>query len=248
MPELKKKQTSGRVSLIQSWLLLFLVCFIFPLFCSAQDPEPSLAEVWFDISKYFPVSNSLSLGGDTGVRGFVFEEEFTVVYIRPSFQYLLRDSLSLHGGVGVFYAFQEGPVNLGEIRPWGGVKLRWPTFKSIYLENYFRADGRFLRTQEIDEYLSVLRLRHRIGTVLPIADKKPGGEGFYLPVSFEVFFRGAGDIPARFINQTRFTVGLGYQLNSGWRLETSYNWIQFRPDAGDEFATIAHMFRIQIKG
>jgi len=84
--------------------------------------------------------------------------------------------------------------------------------------------------------------------VLPIANMTPGGRGFYLPVSFEVFFPAAGDNTARFINQTRFTAGIGYRLTSGWRLETSYNWIQFRTDVRDEFVTTAHMIRIQIKG
>jgi hypothetical protein len=81
-----------------------------------------------------------------------------------------------------------------------------------------------------------------------LANKDPQGPGFYLPVSYEVFFRAAGDIPARFINQARFTVGIGYQFNPSWRMELHYYNVQFREDAGSSFATTAHLFRIQIKG
>jgi hypothetical protein len=83
--------------------------------------------------------------------------------------------------------------------------------------------------------------------VLPLADKKPLGPGFYLPFSVEAFFRAGGDIPARFINQTRLAIGIGYQFSSGWKLETSYNWVSFRQDVGEGFATTAHLIRIQIK-
>jgi hypothetical protein len=207
--------------------------------------------VWFDVSKYFRASGSLRLGGDSGVRGFVFEEEFVAVYVRPSFEYLWNDAVRLYGGVGLFHAFQDGPSDITEIRPWGGFSLRWPAFRSVYLENYFRAEGRFFRTrkiEEIEQALSSLRLRHRIGTVLPIAGKKPAGKGFYIPLSFEVFFRAAGDIPARFIDQTRFWIGIGYQLGSGWKLETSYSWIQLRNDTQEGFASTTHLIRIQIKG
>jgi hypothetical protein len=247
MPDLKRRR-SRLAAVVRFWCLLSLVLLAIPLDCGAQDTDSNLAEVWFDLTKYFPVNNALSLGGDTGIRGLISEEDFTAIYIRPSLEYRYSEKLSLHGGVGLFHAFQDGLSDVNEIRPWGGIKLRWPAFRSIYLENYFRAEGRFLRPQEIDQFLSVLRLRHCFGTVLPLGEMKPQGKGFYAPVSFEVFFRGAGDIPARFINQTRFTVGIGYRLISGWRLQTSYNWIQLRSVARSEFETTAHMIRIQIKG
>jgi len=248
MPEPKGRGISKRAAVVHVLCLLSLILLTSALHCAAQSSGSNLGEVWFDASKYFPINNSLSLGGDAGIRGFVTEEDYAAIYIRPSFDYRFSDQVSLHGGVGMFYAFQDGPFDVGEVRPWGGVKLRWPAFRSIYLENYSRAEGRFLLVRETDERFSVLRLRHRIGTVLPIGDMTPGGKGFYLPVSFEVFFPAAGDNVARFINQTRFTVGIGYQLTSGWRLEISYNWIQFKTDARDEFVTTAHMIRIQIKG
>jgi hypothetical protein len=212
-----------------------------------QEETPR-KEIWFDIAKYYPLNSNLAIGGDTGLRGFVFEAGSNSLYVRPSLRFRTGDYLSFYGGVGLFYVFREGPFDANEIRPWGGVSLRWPTFRDVSIENYFRAEGRYLRSEEIDQVLSVLRLRHKLSTVLPLGNKQPGGAGLYLPVSAEVFFTAAGDTPARFINQTRFAVGVGYRLNPCWRIEFTYNSVRLRTDASDNFTTQIHLVRIQIKG
>ena len=238
VPEERSKRWVG------VWLCLWACALT--TFCLGQ--EGAGEEIWFDIGKYYPVGKDTALGGDTGVRGFFFEEGSRVLFVRPSLRYRPTGNLSLYGGLGLFYAFREGPFDANEIRPWGGISLRWPTFRTVHIENYFRAEGRFLGSEQIDEVLSVLRLRHKLGTVLPLGNKQPGGVGFYLPVSFEVLFAAGGDIPARFINQTRLAVGLGYQINPCWRIELNYNNVRLRTDAGDDLATAIHLFRIQIKG
>jgi hypothetical protein len=203
------------------------------------------SQLWFDVSKLFPVRNDLSLGGDTGIRGMILND-FFLAYVRPTAAVEVHDRVSILGGVGLSYLFEDGPRDLIEIRPWGGVLARWPDFGQFGLRHYVRVEQRFLRIQnEVD--LSVLRLRYRLGSVIPLP-LGWRGRGIYVPVAVELFLNAAGDEIVRFINQSRFVAGVGYRMNDSWRIELNYTGIFIKIDATEGFQNPIHVFRIQIKG
>lgn len=213
----------------------------------AQSNVEGETQFWFDVTKFFPLADELGLGGDAGIRGFVLDGDWTVVYVRPTLKFDPLNTFSLRGGVGVFYAFQDGPKDIVEVRPWAGTLVRWPRIKKLRLQHRFRADLRFRKRQQLDFYTSVLRLRYRIGTTVPIG-AQAGPKTFYIPISFELLMDSAGDLNARFINASRFVAGLGYRISDHWRIELNYTRILVRLDASDPLRSRFHVLRIQIKG
>jgi len=231
-----------------SWCFILLSLWNFST-CLAQEDESADKQVWVDLTKYYPLDKRVQLGGDTGLRGFfAFDDEWTAFFIRPSMTYVARGNLSFHGGVGLFYAFQDGHNDAWEVRPWAGVRLSWPRIGPLPVEHYFRAEERFIRIESRPDFQSVLRLRYRFGTNVPLSPDNGQVSRFYVPLSYEFFMNAGGDVPARFVNNTRFVLGLGCRVTPKWRIELNYTLISFRGSTRDSFYTAAHVFRIQIRG
>ena len=212
----------------------------------AQDTKKK--QLWLDVTNHFAVNEQFRIGGDAGIRGFVFDEEWTVLYLRPSINYALNDRLTLHGGVGLFTAFVAEAGDTFEIRPRGGVRLRWPKIGKVLLEHYVRGEERYIRREEQGDFRSFSRLRYRVGAYFPISGASLEEKGLYLPLLYEFFWVAGGDIPAMFMNHNRLVVGLGYRINSKWRIELQYTQMLFREGVGTGLVPTAHVFRIRVKG
>ena len=80
-------------------------------------------QTWWDITTIYNFNDRWRYDGDQGTRGIVSNEEWTLIYVRPSVRYVSRSWISLHGGVGFFYTDQESIGYRFEIRPWAGAKF-----------------------------------------------------------------------------------------------------------------------------
>jgi len=154
------------------------------------------------------------------------------VYYRPiNWQFYLQSGLSykLHSFLRVEsgYVFQrtnssgiENDHTL-ENRAWEGVMSDIPLSKKISFLQRLRCEERFLFNWSQDNRVFNIRLRYRVGLKIKLGWKQREKKPYYLICYNEIFAVPYGPTNA-FFNENRFYFGIGYTLNSTYRIETGY--------------------------
>jgi hypothetical protein len=215
--------------------------------CAAEKDE-SFSQIWADFSDYRQVTPSLELGSDLGIRGFALDDEITQAFIRPSFNYRISETVTLHGGVRFFYTFFTSSKDVFEIGPWQGLRIRWPNLEKVQISHYFRAEERFFRRLRGGDSAFDIRIRYKLGAVIPLSNTAAVNGKIYIPLSFEVFGDPTPAIEGGVYTSYRVTGGIGYRFNAKWRLELHYLRQNFDIEGPDRFRAIGHFFRIRIRG
>ena len=145
---------------------------------------------------------------------------FTRFFLRSQFSRSISEAVSAHGGLNFFYIFNEKDNDTFELRPWVGIKLRWPQFWRMELVHYLRFEQRFQHTNQVGDWDNNFRVRYKISSNLPINQESLVDKTVYGVLGYEFFSTSFGD-DIRFTKAAthRFDVGLGYQQNTKNRYE-----------------------------
>jgi len=216
----------------------------------AQDSgTTTTTQVWADYHLHYYRNRTVEYYGDGGVRVLAEEFSWGQAYIRPSLRFHNFRHFDLHVGLGAFYTYQEGASDELEIRPWQGVRARWPRIGPFIFSHYVRLEERISGDAGAQDPSLALRLRYKLGTRIPIkrAFHHHDIDPLYIPISGELFFDAGDQIDALFRDQGRFDVGLGFIFNADWLAE--FHFILQGSNSGEatEFDTTTYIFRLQVK-
>lgn len=233
-------------------ILLALVLPCLPAAGRSQEVEETDAQIWLDYHFHGGATERLRTSLDLGYRQVVGEErligDWLRVHLRGGLAWAAKDWLSLEAGAGAFYTHEKRDevADAIEIRPWQGVRVRWPSVNAprrIVLTHFFRLEQRIL-VREGDADFD-LRFRYRLGTSIPLNAPTITKKTLYLPLSAEGFANGKGDLEEVFADRLRVTAGLGYVLNDNWGFELTYTAQKSRNTTEMNFTTTDHIVRFR---
>ena len=81
-------QSSSGISVRFSHLLITIQILLFSLmFCDAvaQETDDTDYQTWLDYKAFYQVSDKIQFDGDLGIRGVISDEDWTQIFLRPSF-------------------------------------------------------------------------------------------------------------------------------------------------------------------
>lgn len=170
--------------------------------------------------------------------------QYAIKLPKRNFQNLFHTS-ELHGGIGFFFTNNLKDPNRLEIRPFQGIKLTWPNRPRIKIQHYVRLEERFdLETTNWDNTFG-LRFRYQAEMVLFLkGDWLSFNNGFYLPVSLELFWNLIGT--KQFNDAVRIIPGIGYEFSSKWKGELHIGYFYTRNTVEDVFGTNDLVLRIRV--
>jgi hypothetical protein len=180
----------------------------------AQSRDP-VAELWLDYNPTATVSPRIDLYGDVGYRVQLESGGFQRLVVRPNARYRFSERVSVEGGLGSFYTWNEGVANLWELRPWLGASAVWPRLP-FELQHVARLEGRFeYETREWGTQASV-RLRYRLRASHRWGGKADQGRFWRLLGSVELF-RSLGEEEGVANELMRLVAGVERGLGTAWR-------------------------------
>ena len=225
---------------------VFLAVMSSPLAATAQEREFTEFHTWTDIGTIYKFNDVWRYDGDYGLRGVLTDENWTLLYLRPSFRYKDRGWYSLHGGAALFYNFFTDSPDLPELRPYVGVRFIWPRLGRYTFSNYFRFEYRIFYIEPDDKWESVLRGRYQLQLTTPTY-KVNDREWVYIIASIEVFEDLTDDVDGSFGDRLRTNIGIGRQVTASWRVELNYLWHQIRVNTGlRDFDLDDHVIRTRL--
>jgi hypothetical protein len=202
-------------------------------------------QTWWDISTIYKFNDRWQYAGDQGTRGFLSNEDWRAMYIRPAVRFTVRQWLSMYGGIGFSYTYQKFPGDRVEIRPWLGARFYWPRPGGFVFSHYFRLEDRFNYSQFRDVWDSAFRARYKLGLKTPTFDIA-GAEGFYAVSSIELFKELSGALFERFANRGRIDVGPGKRFGESWRAELHYLYQSSGLFVQEGIQTDEHILRLRL--
>jgi hypothetical protein len=144
-------------------------------------------QTWSDIATIYKISDSWRYDGDQGVRGVLSQNDFTLLYFRPSVRYRAKSWFTAHGGIRFFKTFFEDEDDTFEIGPWLGLRFVWPKIGSYAVSHYFRLEERMIwQTEGEKDFDFNLRGRYQLGLRSPNYDIL-FKNGIYLMGTVELF-------------------------------------------------------------
>jgi len=232
---------------ISPWALAAIL--LAPALARAGD---TTTQIWTDYHLHYYRSENVEYYGDAGARFLSENSNWLKVYARPTLRFHnFHDfrRVDLHLGIGVFYTYQKNSPDVVEIRPWQGIRLQWPDLGLVTLTNYFRVEERFSSEAGQHDYSAALRLRYRLGTMVPIkrAIHRHEFDPVYMPVSAEVFYDFGDQIDRFFRDEARFSAGLGYVWSNRWVFEFDFTYELSSSGETSDLSTDTCIFRLQVK-
>jgi hypothetical protein len=213
----------------------------------AQDGDEKDFQTWFDFRTAYFIDEKWTYDGDYGIRGFISNEDWRLVYINPSFILQPSAALLYRGGIRFIYTYEKNTSNTFEIRPWQGVRVTWPSTNWMILTHYFRLEERFtIYTEEANNDFA-LRLRYRITAKTPNLRWKAINQIFYAAVGIEFFGNVGKAVEETFIDRNRLTYILGYIPSDQWRIVFEYIRQATREDTEDGFKFTLRILRLRLR-
>jgi hypothetical protein len=210
----------------------------------AQERQFDEFHTWSDLATIKNFSEDFRYDGDYGVRGLLSDDDWSLVYLRPSVRYRVQPWMTLHGGAALFYNFFDGD-DLPELRPWVGVRLPYQLPSGWVISNYFRLEYRAFYLKPESKWDGSFRGRWQLQAKSPRFDIG-SASGFYGLVSVEPFFTFGADSDDTFGDRFRFNLGLGRQFNSRLRAELNYVFHKVRlPEEGGSLDFDDHVVRLR---
>ena len=233
------------------WVLLMLTGLLLlsqPEKMTAQDETPSTTQLWFfwHHNHYFtPRFNYL---GDIGYRQEYPYDKWRRINFRPGVQWSAGSLVDIAGGIGIWYTVQKIIPNSFELRPWQGVKIHWPTLGRFNFDHYARLEQRFNYSMGVDEIWNfALRSRYRLNVTFPLNHPGIIDNTLFVRINAEFFLNLGKSLEERFVDDRRYTVGLGYRFNPIWRLELLYVIEQSRAFSEEGFKVNSHIIQVRLR-
>ncbi len=211
----------------------------------AQDT--SNLQVWADYTTHYYKSEQTEWYADGGIRTLPKDYSWHQVYVRPSLRFHRRKHFDGHAGLGVFYTYNESFSDALELRPWQGIKFRWPILTHLSFSHYFRLEERFNFTEGENEL--AVRFRYKLSTRVALvrAAHENRLDPVFIPISAELFSDAGPKIDELFGSRARFDVGLGYVFNNNWVGELHLVIQSSRSGIEERLETSEYIIRFQLK-
>jgi hypothetical protein len=203
------------------WLKIILI--IIMVFLALENSgESAEFQTWSDIATIYKFSDNWRYDGDQGVRGLLSQNDFTLLYFRPSVRYRAKPWFTVHGGIRFFKNFYDNGEDTFEIGPWQGLRFVWPEIGSYAVSHYFRLEERMIWQTEGDRDSNFnLRGRYQFGVRSPNYDIL-FKNGIYLMGTVELFSSLEDDFFDNFANRIRWDFGVGTKISDTWRVQLHY--------------------------
>ncbi len=213
---------------------------------ASQIPEFEEFHTWTDIATIYNFSDRFRYDGDYGVRGFITDRNWTLIYLRPSVRYRFRPWLRLHGGAALFYNFFDDIEDLPELRPWVGVRFVGPRPGGFVISNYFRLELRAFYLKDQAQWDATLRGRWQVQVTSP-RFSIGSAEQFYALISVEPFFDlESTTIDGTFGSRFRYNMGIGKEVARGLRIDLNYLFHKIRVlEEGGDLDADDHVVRLR---
>ena len=126
----------------------------------AQERSNYEKQLWMGSYFSWKLDDKWGYNQDFGYQHSYETPTFTRVSLRSQINRELKGPFSLHGGMNFSYKINEYDNNAIEIRPWMGVKLRWPYFWRFNFVQYLRLEQRFEHTFNVNDWENNFRVRY----------------------------------------------------------------------------------------
>jgi len=208
---------------------------------AARAQDGTTNQVWLDYHTHYYAQETREFYGDAGFR--FYPSGWRQFYARPSSRF--HRGYDLHIGLGAFYTWIEDAPNSLELRPWQGLRVRWPRFGALAFSHYGRFEQRLSFRDSADNELG-FRLRYKLATRISLA-RGLHLDKLYLPVSGEVFVDLGPEVDAVFRNRARFDIGLAFTHNDAWVGEFHLIVQASASGRGESLETTDVIYRFQVK-
>jgi hypothetical protein len=232
----------------------FLTTFFVLLnFVYAQNSSDDVTQqIWVDYNPQWDLNSSSTLYSSFGSRTIV-PYTWTIVYVTtairyapdPLFDIFNKTQQELHGGLSVFYTFNEDNPNQIELRPFQGYRISWPNLEQLKVTHFLRLEERFIFIVGESDFNFDLRARYKLEAIFHRTKHLVDfAEGMYFPVSIEFFINLYST--KDYNNAARFTPGLGYSSESDrWKIQfdLSYQYTENTDESDITKSTIIYRLR-----
>ena len=221
-------------------LLILILILIIPNRGNAQLGDFKEFHTWTDVATIYFFDPNLRYDGDYGLRGVLTDENWTLLYLRPSVRYSEWNWMQLHGGAALFYNFLRNVPDLPEMRPWVGLRFIWPRIEGFAFSHYFRGEYRAFYYKEEKNWEAYFRGRYQFqisNNNFSIGDLK----GFVALASIELFEDMSSLVDGIFGDRYRFNFGFGKRVIPNLRIDINY--VFHKLNIGGQLESDDHIIR-----
>lgn len=209
----------------------------------------SKTTAWMDYNLTYRIGKDVLLYGDLGHRFTDLNSSIQTTYIRPGVRFDISRKLEFHGGIGLFAkhnAFNE--LLATELRPWQGVRLRWPSFDGLKIKHFVRFEERFNSETFNWKVEPTVRFRYQLGLNLPIWTEPYGEQELYMPCSYELLHEfDSQHKSSGLYGGDRFDLGMAYRISATWTLELHYMHLRNSDDGYSELEPASNLLRMRVR-
>ena len=238
------------------WFIPFLICFHIQAQDSIVDQDIKVnSQIWIDYNFTNEIDEDKTLRTQAGFRKiypnvynrFLVISTLDIPHNKPLKIFNLKNAL-IHNfqlGAGLIYTQNyEADDNL-EFRLVQGTKFKIPLISGIVLLNYLRIEERFQTKFNGSGWHAGFRFRYKASTVLDWKKQfLPFIEGFYIPLSVELFFNLKKS--DQFNDVVRIEPGIGYKLKNDWRFELHGIFNQTKNSTENDTNTSDFIIRLRV--
>jgi len=226
--------------------LIVVLALTMPRPAVSQPLEFNEFHSWTDVATIYKFGDKFRYDGDYGLRGVLSDDDWWLLYLRPSVRYHQQPYLRFHGGIALFYNFLDNEEDLPELRPWVGLRLIGPEPGGWVIGNYFRLEYRAFYLKSEDRWDTVWRGRWQFQVTTP--DFAIGSaERFYALASIEPFTNfGGKSIGGALVDRIRTNIGMGKKVTPALRMDLNYLFHRIRvSDDSQDFDLDDHVLRLR---
>ena len=201
--------------------------------------------LWYDFFFMHTLNTNFRYAVQTNFKHQT-EGHWKQVMIRPALIYTMRDELYLQAGLSVLFTW-NGDENIYEIRPWQGVNIFFPRIGQIFINNFIRLEERiFLFSNDYDHSASI-RARYSVATQIPLNHYQIIDHTVYLWPQIEAFIPIYDQGFTPYVDQFRFSLGLGYRFNGHIRSEFAYMYEKSKVEETHNFSENSSTIRVILR-
>lgn len=209
----------------------------------------STVQSWWDVDFRVPVSPGWAAWAEVGARVLVDDATgWSSVRITPGIERQVLPWLDLLAFMPLIGTVQQQGIRTFEVRPVGGVRFTWRPDPRVLVRNRNLAEYRIINFLNQDLTETSVRLRARVEVRVAINRPSFASPRLLYALSDVEGFLNVGTAPSeRFLNRTRYRLGLGYRFNPWWATEAIYTLQTSRNTLGDfELTTTDHILRLRL--
>ena len=225
-----------------NFLLYLILLFSFHHPSSGQGSKTINDNFWLDAFVTTNMGGKFKQNTYISYRRIAGKDHWQQVFFNPAFVYTINKNFQVWGTT-VFNYVKDHSVSQYEVRPYVGLMVNYPRISGFYIQNFFRFEERFF-FQNHEGYLSNnFRARYSVFAFIPLNHREIIDKTVYLWPGAEYYLDLNGTPPVRFINKSRYTLGVGYQVSKFYRFEICFLEQFSRKNQEEHFANSDRIFR-----